>query len=126
MTAAVMGDAAISARGEEEHLVFESVRAERPSVAEDHRRSGAPVLVVNLRAVFGCERAHVAFSLGCGGVERGHSPGRGRRVATTFSVWPHVAFGGAADLDHGDAASHCLSHLVEGAHLDLAHALARD
>jgi CheY-like chemotaxis protein len=58
VAAAVMGDAAISVRGEIEHLVFERIRGERPAVAEDHRLPGASVFVINLRAVFGCERTH--------------------------------------------------------------------
>src|ERR1700737_3277395 len=62
VAAAVMRDAAISARSEKEHLVFERIRGERPAVAEDHRLPGAPVVVVNLRAVSGCDRAHGAFS----------------------------------------------------------------
>ena len=48
MAAAVMGDAAIAARRQKEHLVLEGVRAERPAVAEDDRLSAAPVLVVDL------------------------------------------------------------------------------
>ena len=40
MAAAVMGDAAISAGGQKEHLVFKGVRAQRPAMAED---DGLPV-----------------------------------------------------------------------------------
>ena len=47
-----MGDAAVAASGQKEHLVFEGVRAERPAMAEDDGLSGAPVLVIDLRAVF--------------------------------------------------------------------------
>src|SRR5260221_3240333 len=64
MATTVMRDAAISTRCEKEHLVFERIRRERPTVAEDHRLPGAPVFVVNLRAVFGCERTHGALSFG--------------------------------------------------------------
>ncbi len=35
MAATVMGDATVAARGQEEHLVLECVRGERPAVAED-------------------------------------------------------------------------------------------
>ena len=56
MAAAIMGDAAIAARREEEHLVLEGVGAERPAMAEDDRLSRAPVLVVNLRPVLGGDR----------------------------------------------------------------------
>ena len=48
MAAAVMGDAAVSAGGQKEHLVFQGVRAQRPAMAEDHGLSAAPVLVVEL------------------------------------------------------------------------------
>jgi hypothetical protein len=53
-----MGNAAIYARGEIEHLVFERIRGERPAVAKDYRFAGSPILVVNLRAVFGRNRTH--------------------------------------------------------------------
>src|ERR671935_1770660 len=58
MAAAVMSDAAVSAGRQKEHLVLEGVRGERPTMAEDHGRSAAPVLVINLRAVLGRHRAH--------------------------------------------------------------------
>ena len=48
VAAAVMGDAAVAAGGQEEHLVLQGVRAERPAVAEDDGLSAAPVLVVEL------------------------------------------------------------------------------
>src|SRR6202048_2762115 len=58
----VVRDAAIAARGEEKHLVVECNRGERPAVAEDHRLPGAPIFVVNLRAVFSCEGTHGSVS----------------------------------------------------------------
>src|SRR5450830_1175032 len=58
MAAAVMGDAAVSAGAQKHHLVFPGVRAQRPPVTEDHGLSRAPVLVVDLRAVFGSDRGH--------------------------------------------------------------------
>ena len=61
VAAAVVGDAAVAARGQEEHLVFEGVGAERPAVAEDDGLSGAPVVVVDLRAVLGRDRAHMGL-----------------------------------------------------------------
>ncbi len=64
MAAPVMGDAAIAVRGEEEHLVLEGVGAERPAMAEDDRLSRAPILVIDLGAVLGRDRAHDA-SLRC-------------------------------------------------------------
>src|SRR5258708_25428009 len=62
MAAAVMGDRPIAVRREEEHLVFKRITAEWPTVTEDNRLSRTPILVVNLRAVFGCDRAHGASS----------------------------------------------------------------
>src|SRR5262249_2819243 len=53
-----VGDAAVAARGQKEHLVFPGVRGERPAVTEDHRLPTAPVLVVDLRAVLRGDRAH--------------------------------------------------------------------
>jgi len=47
-----MGNAAISPGSEKKHLVFKSIRAERPAVAENNGLSLAPVVVVNLRAIF--------------------------------------------------------------------------
>jgi hypothetical protein len=44
MAAEVMTDAAIAVAGEEEHLVLESIRRQRPAMAEDDRPSLAPVL----------------------------------------------------------------------------------
>jgi hypothetical protein len=52
MSAAIMRDATISAVSQEKHLIFLGIRAERPSVAEHYWLPFAPVLVVNLCAVF--------------------------------------------------------------------------
>src|SRR5882672_2143998 len=62
MTAAVMRDATVAARGQKKHLVFKSVRAEGPAMAEDDGLSRAPVFEVDLRSVFGGDRVHVVFS----------------------------------------------------------------
>src|SRR5207247_10224850 len=48
VAAAVMGDAAVAAGSQKEHLVFPGVRAQRPAMTEDHGLSTAPVLVVQL------------------------------------------------------------------------------
>ena len=58
MTAAVVRDAAVATLSEEQHLVLESVGSERPAMAEDNRLPLAPVVVVNLRAVFRFEYRH--------------------------------------------------------------------
>src|SRR5438552_7527844 len=62
MSAAIMCDAAVAARGQEKHLVLKSVRAQRPAVAEGNGLTRAPIIVINLRSVFGSDRAH-AFCL---------------------------------------------------------------
>src|SRR5437773_11700585 len=53
-----MSDATIAALRQEEHLVLEGLRREGPSMAEHDRLSLAPVVVVDLRAVFGRDVAH--------------------------------------------------------------------
>src|SRR5664280_922557 len=58
VSAAVMGDAAVSMGTQKQHLVFPSVRVKRPAMAEDHGLSAAPVLVVDLCAVFHHDRVH--------------------------------------------------------------------
>src|SRR5882757_4774096 len=64
VAAAVMSDASIPTGGEIEHLVFERIGGKRPAVAEDHRLPGAPVLVVDVCAVFGRNPAHGVLPLG--------------------------------------------------------------
>src|SRR5690242_1001862 len=59
VAAAVMGDAAITVLGKEEHLVFPGVGRQRPAVTEHDRLTGAPVLKIDLRAVFGGNVWHV-------------------------------------------------------------------
>jgi hypothetical protein len=58
MSTAIMRDAAISAINQEKILIFPSIRAERPSVAEHYWLPFAPVLVINLCAVFRRETSH--------------------------------------------------------------------
>ena len=89
VAAAVMGDAAVALSGQEDHLVFEGVRAERPAVAEHHRLSAAPILIVDLRAVCRRDRAHRVASLCMGqpsplgrprGVRPAHMSASGERI----------------------------------------------
>ncbi len=61
--AAVKRDAAKAPGSKKEHLVFKCIRGERPAVAEDHGLSRAPIVVVNLRAVFGRDRGVLSFAL---------------------------------------------------------------
>src|SRR6185369_4197544 len=62
MTATIMSNAAISAVGEKQHLIFKRVRTQGPAMTEYDRLSHPPVLVVNARAVFGRDCRHVMFS----------------------------------------------------------------
>jgi len=59
MAAPIMRDAAETTFGEEKHLVFESVRAERPTMTKYDGPTGTPILVVNLGAISGGESAHL-------------------------------------------------------------------
>src|SRR5271169_549449 len=61
----VMCDDSIATLAEEQHLSVPVVRGERPAVAEYYGLSCAPVLVVNLGVVFGCDRRHKMLSLNC-------------------------------------------------------------
>ena len=61
--APVMRDDSIAVLAEKEHLGVPVVRGEWPAVAEDNRLAAAPVLVVNLRAVFGRNGGHTSLSL---------------------------------------------------------------
>jgi hypothetical protein len=58
VAASIMRDAAVAVRSEEEHLVLEGVGAKRPAVAEHDRLSLAPIVVIDVRAVLGRDRAH--------------------------------------------------------------------
>lgn len=58
MATAVMSDGAETMGGEKHHLIFPGVGTQRPAMAKDDGLAHAPILVVNLRAVFGRNRAH--------------------------------------------------------------------
>src|SRR5450759_32324 len=58
MAATVVGNAAIAVGGQKHHLSLPAIGTEGPAVAKHHRLSCAPVLVIDLRAVFGRNRAH--------------------------------------------------------------------
>ena len=54
MITAVVCNAAVTVGGQKHHLLFPCVGAKWPAVAENHGvRSGAPVVEINLRTVFG-------------------------------------------------------------------------
>ena len=66
VAAAVVGDDAIAVLEEEQHLRVPVIGRQRPAMAEDDGLTFAPVLVENLNAVFGWNRAHMTTSLGSG------------------------------------------------------------
>src|SRR5659263_201938 len=53
-----MSNTAIAFGGQKHHLRFPAVRIERPTVAEHHRLSYTPILVINLRTIFHNDCAH--------------------------------------------------------------------
>ena len=61
VAAAVMGYDAIAATEEEQHLIVPVVGRQRPTVTEHDGLTFAPVLVINLRAVFGCDHGHDCY-----------------------------------------------------------------
>ena len=63
MAAAVMGDDAIAVIEEEQHLRVPVIGRQRPAMAEHDGLTFAPVLVEDLNAVLGCDRAHETLSL---------------------------------------------------------------
>src|SRR3954447_23777041 len=74
VSSAVVGDDAVAALKEEQHLGVPVVGRERPAMAEDDRFARAPVLVEDLRAVGRGYRGHAlsplclvsgAVGLGC-------------------------------------------------------------
>src|SRR6185295_19599192 len=66
MAAPVMGDDAVALVEEIEHLRIPIIATQRPSMVEDDRLGilGAPVLVIDFRAVLGGNHTHRAFSFG--------------------------------------------------------------
>src|SRR5215831_6732439 len=71
MAAPVMRDAAIPALRQEEHLVFESISAQRPAVTENYRLTLTPIVVIDLSSIFGRYRTHWSFPFR---ITRGRSP----------------------------------------------------
>src|SRR5213078_5410285 len=63
VTSSVMRDDAIPVVQEEQHLRVPVIGRQRPTMAEDDGLSATPILVVNLRSVFGCDCAHCFFFL---------------------------------------------------------------
>ena len=59
MATPVVRDDAETMLREEKHLAIPSVRIERPAVRERYGRAFAPVFVIDLPTVFGCDVTHV-------------------------------------------------------------------
>jgi hypothetical protein len=111
VAAAVMGDAAVALSGQEDHLVFEGVRAERPAVAEHHRLSTAPILIIDWRAVCRRDRAHRVASL-CMGRRRRRGHSRGVRTASMSASGERIR----AILVSGLGLMTCLHNLLHSSH----------
>src|SRR5258708_24631067 len=62
MAATVVRDDAIYLRQEEHHLRVPVIGRQGPAVMEYDGLAAAPILVVDLRAVLGCDRAHQVLS----------------------------------------------------------------
>src|SRR6266567_490087 len=60
VASSVMGDDAIAVLEEEQHLRVPVIGRQRPTMAEDDGLTGAPVLVVDIDAVFGLDGRHGA------------------------------------------------------------------
>jgi hypothetical protein len=60
VTAPVVGDRAIAIGREEEQLLVPGVGVEWPTVTEDDRLTRSPILVKDLRSIFGRDSWHVA------------------------------------------------------------------
>lgn len=58
MATSIVRDATEASLGQKEHLIFERIGAQRPTVAENDGLSCAPVVVINVRSVFGRDCAH--------------------------------------------------------------------
>src|ERR1035437_6539058 len=58
VAALVMSNTAIAMGTQEKHLRLPAIRTEWPPVAEHHRLPDAPVLVIDMGAVFWLKRAH--------------------------------------------------------------------
>src|SRR4051794_13685888 len=72
-----MSDHPIALRSEEHQLIVPIVSAQRPTMVKHNRLAvpGAPVFIVELRAVFRCDECHGVASLGWRGRPAGPVPG---------------------------------------------------
>src|SRR5580704_12166731 len=58
MASPVVRNDAIATLPEEQHLAVPVVRSQRPAMRKHDRLPLAPILVIDLRTVFGCNRCH--------------------------------------------------------------------
>src|SRR6267143_134166 len=63
VASSVMGDDAVAVFEEEQHLRVPVIGRQRPTMAEDDGLSFAPIFIINLRPVFGGDRAHELISV---------------------------------------------------------------
>src|SRR4029453_7691296 len=63
MSAPIRRDHPITFGEEEQHLRIPIVRRKRPAMAKHDRLSAAPILIVDLYSVLGCDVAHIFSSL---------------------------------------------------------------
>ena len=102
MAAAVVGDAPVAVRRQEEHLRLPGVGGQRPAVAEDDGLSAAPVLVVDLRAVLGLDRVHGTSScFGHGLTGRGLGRRKGQQIRQAGAALGPRGAGERDDADEG-------------------------
>src|SRR5262252_10292007 len=92
MTAPVMRDRAEAVLRQEQHLAVPCVRAQRPAVRERDDRALAPVLVVDFRAVFRGDRAHVCTPFAVPAHRRGLR--RGPAVCGSLIGWLAMVLAG--------------------------------
>src|ERR1700733_14010606 len=64
MAATVMSDHSIAMLQEEHHLTIPVVSAQWPAVMKEKWLTFAPILEINLRTIFYCDRIHVVLLLG--------------------------------------------------------------
>src|SRR5215469_3566504 len=64
MTSPIVRNAAKTAVGKEDHLVFPRISIKRPAMAEDNGLSRAPVFVIDLGTVFCRNRWHIVLLRG--------------------------------------------------------------
>ncbi len=119
VAAPVMGDDPIAVAEEEHHLGVPVIGRQRPAVAEHDGLTAAPVLVEDLHAILGRDRAHSSFfhadglvssfsMMGCWAAVTSPDRGFSRATAARLSSSNTITFASASQgnicLDHGACA----------------------